>query len=57
VVFVPPRSLTYTSSGKLSRAAAKASYLSGDRRLSCSAPLVLSDEEAGTMPLAASAGG
>ena len=30
VVMVPPRSLPFTSSGKLSRAAAKAGYLSGD---------------------------
>ncbi len=29
VVLVPPRSLPFTSSGKLSRAAAKARYLSG----------------------------
>ena len=30
VVMVPPRSLPFTSSGKLSRAGAKAGYLSGD---------------------------
>ncbi len=29
VVLVPPRTLPYTSSGKLSRAAAKQQYLSG----------------------------
>jgi fatty-acyl-CoA synthase len=30
IVLVPPRSLPFTSSGKLSRAAAKARYLSGE---------------------------
>jgi fatty-acyl-CoA synthase len=30
VVLVPPRSLPFTSSGKLSRALARARYLSGD---------------------------
>jgi fatty-acyl-CoA synthase len=29
LVLAPPRSLTFTSSGKLSRAAAKADYLAG----------------------------
>ncbi len=32
VVLAPPRSLTYTTSGKLSRAAARAKYLAGDLR-------------------------
>ncbi len=32
VVLVPPRSLTYTTSGKLSRAAARARYLGGELR-------------------------
>jgi fatty-acyl-CoA synthase len=30
VVMIPPRSLPFTSSGKLSRAAAKAAYLAGE---------------------------